>query len=112
MEDIAAKLIDILSGGPNDQGLLEAASGIGELLGGSDGENASADTDEDEAGIDMGMLLKLTKVIGDLGATDKNVELLKALRPYFEDERRKKVDEAIKIIKLLKLLPLLREINI
>jgi len=37
---------------------------------------------------------------------------LKALRPYFEDERRKKVDEAIKIIKLLKLLPLLREINI
>ena len=44
--------------------------------------------------------------------TDPNIQLLDALRPYLEGRRREKVDEAIKVLRLLKLVPLLQESGI
>ena len=38
----------------------------------------------------------------------KDAALLKALRPYLHGEREKKLDEAIKLMELSRLLPLLR----
>ena len=41
-------------------------------------------------------------------ASPDDTALLKALRPYVHGEREKKLDEAIKLVELSKLLPLLR----
>ena len=35
--------------------------------------------------------------------------LLKALRPYLQDERRHRLDDTLKIMQMLKVLPLLKD---
>ena len=43
------------------------------------------------------------------GAEDKNVQLLRALRPHMSPARQSRVDDAIRLIQLLGLLPALRD---
>ena len=43
------------------------------------------------------------------GAEDKNVQLLRALRPHMSPARQGRVDDAIRLIQLLGLLPALRD---
>ena len=50
-------------------------------------------------------ILPLLKTKGEGNAAD--VALLKALRPYLHDGREKRIDEAIEMLQLAKLLPLL-----
>lgn len=59
--------------------------------------------------IDINMIMKVQQAMSQLSTSDKNVELLLALKPHFGDERRKKVDDAIKIMQMIKLLPLIKE---
>ena len=40
---------------------------------------------------------------------DDNTRLLIALKPHLSDERRKKVDKAISLLKIVKFLPILKE---
>ena len=55
----------------------------------------------------------LGKIVTALSRTnngnDKNIQLLRALKPHFSDARGSKVDDAIRIIQLLSLLPVIRE---
>ena len=51
----------------------------------------------------------LFSVMGKLSTDDERTALLKALKPLLSESRRKKADEAIKILRLVSLLPLLRE---
>lgn len=60
---------------------------------------------------DLGMLEKLAPLLQGFGGgddKDPNVILLRALRPYLHDGREKRVDEAIEMMRLAKLLPLLK----
>lgn len=59
--------------------------------------------------IDMGTLLKIQGALSRLSQTDKNVDLLMALKPHLSAEKAKKVDDAVKIMQLIKLLPLIKE---
>ncbi len=58
---------------------------------------------------DMNMLSSLAPVLQAVNSKDERVEFINALRPLLSDDRRKKVDEAVKIVRLLSLLPLLKE---
>ena len=40
---------------------------------------------------------------------DDNTKLLLALKPHFSDRRKEKVDQAVKIMHLLSLLPLIKD---
>ena len=46
------------------------------------------------------------------GGEDSRTKLLTALKPHLSEPRREKVDTAIKILRMLELLPLLRESGI
>ena len=59
-------------------------------------------------GIDMSAVLKLAPLLGSLGQEDDGSHLLKALKPYMHDERSKRLDEAIQMMHLMKLIPLLK----
>lgn len=58
---------------------------------------------------DLSMLQTLMPLMQGLGNDDKdpNVALLRALKPYLHDGREKRIDEAIEMMRLAKLLPLL-----
>ncbi len=62
-------------------------------------------------GMDMGMLLKLTPLLAQLGKEDDTTALFHALRPHLQTERQKKLDEAGQMLRLMKLLPLLNELK-
>ena len=48
-------------------------------------------------------------LLGQAGREDDSTRLLRALRPLLGPERQKKVDEAMKILQMMRLLPLLKE---
>ena len=60
----------------------------------------------------MTMLLRAAPLLASANQEDDATRLLAALRPLLGEARRKKLDEAIRILKLLHLLPLLRESGI
>ncbi len=53
-------------------------------------------------------LLGLAPLLGKLDKDDQHTALLKALRPYLQGGREKRLDESIKLLQLMKLLPLLQ----
>lgn len=57
---------------------------------------------------DMTTFLKLAPLISNMQQEDENAALLRALRPYMHKDRGKRIDEAIQILHLIKLLPLLK----
>ncbi len=73
---------------------------LGALFGGE--ESGSAD-------IDPELLLKILDIVSKRGNDDKSTELFRALRPFLREENRAKLDRAAGIMKLIGILPLLRE---
>lgn len=47
--------------------------------------------------------------MGNLNKDDENTALLKALRPYLHGDREKRLDDAIQILRIMKVLPLIQE---
>ena len=59
--------------------------------------------------IDPASLRLMQTVLTRLNQPDKNVELLRALKPHFSAGRGARVDNAIRLMQLFSLLPLLKE---
>lgn len=55
------------------------------------------------------LLGNLGKLSNAFAGDDKRTTLLKALKPMLSEERQQKADEAIKILKIIQIIPLLRE---
>lgn len=62
--------------------------------------------------LDLNTLMLIQRAISALNQDDRNTELLRALKPHFSDERAKKVDDAIRILQLIRLLPLVKELGL
>ena len=111
MDDLAAKLGELL----NNPGNLEKLKGLAGLLGGA----AQAQPDPAPAepaqgglpGIDADALQMVTKImplLSNFRQEDDCTRLLRALRPLLSPERQKKLDESIKILQMIRILPLLK----
>ena len=94
---------------PARQPDLSALAGmLGALGGGAPQQAAPAAM----AGTDaIGMAAKLAPLLGQLNREDDSTRLLMALRPLLGEERRRKIDEAVKILQLMRLLPMLRDMG-
>ena len=101
------QLMASLSGG---DGGPDLSSLLG-MLGGAGGENGNCSPSGQQQNSfgDPGMMLELTRALSAVRRPDPNVALLEALRPFFEEPRRKKVDNAIRMMKLMELLPVLQQ---
>ena len=64
-------------------------------------------------GIDFETITKIASVLGRLSSQPKDpgCELLSALKPMLSPERRHKADEAIKMMQIISLLPLLKDLQ-
>ena len=142
MEDLVSKLQEILGSEEGMQKLKSVAGmlGMGEigntpeqnqnetqeggldlsalsgLLGGLQDSNKGSSGQEnaglDLGGIDIGMIMKLQQVMSAFHNEDDNTRFLQALRPLMREDRRHKVDEVLRMMKLFSMLPLLKESGI
>ena len=108
MEDELSKKLDSLLNSP--EGMEKIRSTMAAL--GLSADDAPAPPPEAASPTDTAQplagLLELAPLLGSLGGDDQNTALLKALRPYLHDGREKRLDESIKLLQLMKLLPLLQ----
>ena len=90
--------------------LANAVSRLGELgaLGGNSGGNSGSNPLAGMNGEMMQAMMKLLPLLNSFQQEDDNTRLLHALRPLLGGERKKKLDEAVKIMQMLRLLPLLK----
>lgn len=81
-------------------GGLGNLGGLGSLLGGgASGGNAEL----------LQAVTKILPILNHFQQEDDNTLFLRALRPLLGEERRKKLDESIRIMQMLRLLPLLKK---
>lgn len=60
---------------------------------------------------DMGMIMQVQNAMQMFSAGNKNVDLLRSLRPLLSARRQKKIDDAIRLLQLFKMLPLLKNLQ-
>ena len=97
MDDLTSKMQELLSDPESMQQISELAA---MLQGESSASNPPAVPDA-AGGFDPGMLLKLGELMRTQNQPDKNAALLLALKPHLGEEKQKKVDKAIKLMKLI-----------
>lgn len=119
---------DIISGLSQDD--IEMLKGVAQSILGGDGEDNIAQSEKPQQksggsvpasqslqaqlGInaaDLNMMMKAKKIFDKMNsASDKNTDLIMALKPYLSPENRNKADTAIKILRLFDALPYLKEL--
>ncbi|MBO5912816.1 MAG: hypothetical protein J6Q76_05020 [Clostridia bacterium] len=110
MDDIAGKLSEFLQ----DPEAISKLKGVAEnLLGNQSKQNdipteAASDSFSLPDGFDLGKIMGLMSVFKNQ-KQDHRSELLIALKPHLSEHRREKVDQAVKLLKIIALLPVLRE---
>ncbi len=102
MDELSEKINSILSDPESLKGLKEMAENLF-------GEEKREQVIKPEAdGIDIASLMSVIGKLKESGKTE-NERLLLALKPHLSSERQKKVDTAVKILKLLELAPFIKE---
>ena len=108
MEDMSKKIQEIL----NDEESMRQINELAQMFSSDDeGEGsteASDSTADSGLNFDPSKLLMLQSIMSGANG-GKNTELLLALKPLLKDERRAKVDKAVKILKLISAVELLKE---
>lgn len=101
------------------QGGFDLSSLLGMLGNSGGGQNqpqaasdGGAEANTGMPNIDVGMILKLQQVFQSMKVNDKNSQLLLALKPHFGQNRQMKVDQAISMMRLFSMLPMLKESGI
>ena len=106
MDDINDKLSKIL----NDPESMEKVRKMAENLLGEDEEPTAGDGDPS---LDPAALAKIAGIMKKLrGGGDNRTALLLALRPLVSEARQKRVDTAVKLLRLIEILPGLQESGI
>ena len=96
-EDLLAKLLE------------ELLSASEKKDDGHEKETKEASDDNPFGGIDIEAILKLSELFSEMNKDDKSSQLLSALKPHLRKENQTKVDSAMKLMKLMSLLPYLQE---
>ena len=93
MEDIMGRISELLS----DEESVKQLSELAQMLvseEGAENENTSEQPD-------LSSLMKLTSLVGAASNDTRNTDLLLALKPHLGADKQKRVDKAIKLMKLL-----------
>ncbi len=99
MDDIMDKLGELLS----DEESVRQLSELAQLMRSDLNEKTDEEkSDEDGSEIpDIGKIMKFSGLLRSACDNDRNTEFLLALRPLLKEERRERVDKAVKLMKIL-----------
>lgn len=113
MDDIQSKISQILS----DPEAMKQVQSLGEMLGITQNQKPPEPKPPEPVKNDITSLLgsdtlsgitKLMPVLSSIKQEDETTRLLLALKPFLSEEKRRKLDEAKKMLQFLKVLPLLK----
>lgn len=117
MDDVSSRINDILG----DPGSMEKIRNLAAMLGssGSEQENSPPPEKEPEParqepavpGADaelMRTVMRLAPMLSHARQENDSTRLLRALRPFLGEKRRKKLDEALRLLQLARALPYLK----
>lgn len=109
-----AGLQGLLGGNQTESPAPDLSSLLGLLSGSGEGNPKPDNTPTlppagDPLPFDPSLLLKLGLILQQSRADDKNTRLLQALRPFFSEGRQTRIDQALRMLRLLSMLPALQE---
>lgn len=107
MDDISEKLSALL----NDPDGMNRIKSMAENLLGTKAEQPQKNS-ADDLDIDVGALTGILKKMKGSGANDSRINLLLALKPNLSKEKQVRVDNAIKILKLIEIAPFLKDMGL
>lgn len=113
MDNMMDNISELLGGMSEDDmnSLREAAQSILGSSAGADKKSESEEKNDDASpisGIDPAMLMKLSSIMASMNKKDNRSELISALKPHLSPTKRKKADEAIQLLKLIDILPMIQ----
>lgn len=103
MEDLAGKLSAILS----DEESLKQLQELAGMMGLSSPPDVPPPQSEPMP--DMSQIMGLMNLLQEARVDDENICFLNALRPLLNEERRPRVDKAVRLLRLMNMLPAIRE---
>lgn len=59
--------------------------------------------------VDISQIMKIAGLMNSLSENDSNTELLTALKPHLKEERQKRVDKAVKLLRIMSLISAAKE---
>lgn len=118
MDDFSSMLNDLLKNPES----MEKIKSLANMLGGSGGSGPAAPPgsapqapaardNRPSEGLDqdsMRMMMKLAPMISKFRQEDDSTRLLRALRPFLKEEKQKKLDEAIRLMQIVRMIPFIR----
>lgn len=122
MEDLVGKIMEMM----NNPESMEKIKGLTSMLKASESAAAPEETTtsappdpESEPSAmpaipaeTLQSVMKLMPLLSSMNKEDEYTRLLAALRPLLSEARRHRLDEAVKMMQMIKLLPLLKSQNI
>ena len=120
-DDLNAKISEVLSDPESMKQLTELATMLGAQPGVHNEEPSPKPPMPDLSalgspgslgGSDLGMLSRLMPMLSSVSRQDDTTRLLSAIRPFLSEERKLKLDEANKLLRMMKLLPLLKDFKL
>ncbi len=76
---------------------------------GSENQQKNENKSDTSNMFDMSMLANISKLSKTISEDDDRTALIKALKPLLSEPRQQKADEAIKILRLIQLIPILKD---
>lgn len=108
--DDISKLLSSIAGGDNSQPSNNTFSQENQnnssAMSGLTNQNQQ---NSNQMPFDIGKIMALGNMITNASKSDKNTELLLALKPHLKEEKQDKVDRVIKIFKLISIWPAIRD---
>lgn len=113
--DMAKLLQAMMSGGFGDSD--DGSENSGDNSNSADSDKTDGDSGGSDFGsffenIDFDMISKMGELFSHMNKPDKNSELLSALKPHLRDENQHKIDTAMKLSRMITLLPFLKDSGI
>lgn len=108
MDDFTSRISELLSDEESVKQLTELANMlVSEERSEKSEDHTASEAVDDQP--DLGTVLKITGLMGAASNENKNTDLLLALKPHLGKEKQKRVDKAIKLMKLLAMWNVLKD---
>lgn len=109
MDDIMGKIQEMLSDEESMRQIKELADMLSDTSEENNTENNQTNNpSNNSSGFDMGMIFKIQQLMTS-AKSDKNTELIMALKPHLSNEKQEKADKALKLMKIFNIFETLKE---